>query len=152
MKSYDISVDSDTYASGTITDRVYYFDFSKLPKGRYSVEWAFQSGTIAGLTTLLGNGPICVHMDSFTSSYQYQAAANTCPTHAVFGTLLPNLYSATDGLVGCDLNQNGAIILNSLPPNGFFTIKIRYGMGTTAPASFSRYYLSMELKPLDDDE
>ena len=151
MKSYDISVDSDTYASGTITDRVYYFDFTKLPNCKYVVDWTFQSGTIAGLTTLLDSGPICVHMDSFTGPYQYQAAASTCPTHAVFGALVPNMLSATDGFMGCDIKQNGTIVLDSLPRNGLFTIKLRYGMGTTAPASFSRYFMTMEFTPLDED-
>lgn len=150
MKSYDISVDSDTNASGAITDRVYYFDFSKLPMGKYSVDWTFQSGNIAGLTTLLGNGPICVHMDSFTGAYQYQATGSSSPTHSVFGALVPNMISATDGTMGCDLKTNGTIILDTLPPNGFFTIKLRYGMSTTAPASFSRYFMTMELTPLDD--
>jgi len=149
--SYDISVDSDTNASGTITDRVYYFDFSKLPRGKYYVDWTFQSGTIAGLATLLGNGPICVHMDSWTGSYQYQAAANTCPTHSVFGALVPNMLSATDGMMGCDLKQNGTITLETLPSTPFFTIKLRYGMSTTAPASFSRYFMTMELTPCEDD-
>lgn len=151
MKTYDISVDSDTNSSGTITDRVYYMDFSKLPRGRYSVDWTFQSGSIAGLATLLGNGPICVHMDSFTGPYQFQAAASTCQTHSVFGSLVPNMLSATDGFMGCDLKQNGAITLDTLPPSGLFTIKLRYGMGTTAPASFARYFMTMELTPLDDD-
>jgi len=151
MKSYDISVDSDTNASGTITDRVYYFDFNKLPKCKYVVDWTFQSGSIAGLATLLGNGPICVHMDSFTGAYQYQAAASTSPTHSVFGSLVPNMLSATDGFMGCDIKQNGTIVLDTLPPSGFFTVKLRYGMGTTAPASFSRYFMTMELTPLDDE-
>jgi len=150
MKSYDIAVDSDTNASGTITDRVYYFDFSKLPRSRYMIDWTFQSGSITGLASLLVNGPICVHMDSFTGPYQYQAADLTCPTHSVFGALVPNMLSATDGFLGADIKQNGTIIIDTLPPSGLFTIKLRYGMGTTAPASFSRYYMAMELTPIDD--
>jgi hypothetical protein len=149
MKSYDISVDSDTYASGTITDRVYYFDFTKLPRGKYLIDWTFQTGTIAGLTTLLDSGPICVHMDSFTGAYQFQGGASSCPTHAVFGSLVPNMLSATDGFLGCDVKQNGTITLDSLPYATFFTIKLRYGMGTTPPASFSRYFMTMELTPLE---
>lgn len=151
MKTYDISVDSDTFASGTITDRVYYFDFSKLPRGRYSIDWTFQTASIANLLTLMATGPICVHMDSWTGSYQYQAAVDTCPTHAVFGALVPNWYSATAGMMGVDLKQNGAIVIDSLPSTNFFTIKLRYGMGTAAPASFARYFMTIELTPLDDD-
>lgn len=150
MKSYDISVDSDTNGGGDIFNRLYYFDFTKLPQGKYAIDWTFQSASIAGLATLLASGPICVHMDSFTGSYQYQAAASSCPTHSVFGALVPNMLSTTDGMLGADIKQNGSIILDSLPMNGFFTIKIRYGMGTTPPASFSRYFMTMELTPLDD--
>lgn len=149
MVSYDISVDSDTNASGDINNRVFYFDFSKLPRGRYAIDWTFQSGVITNLATLLANGPICVHMDSFTGPYQFQAAASTCPTHSVFGALVPNMLSATDGMMGADIKQNGTVILDTLPQNGFFTIKLRYGMGTTPPASFSRYFMTMELTPID---
>jgi hypothetical protein len=149
MKSYDISVDSDTYVSGDISNRVYYFDFTKLPRGKYAVDWTFQSGSIAGLAGLLANGPICVHMDSWSGAYQYQAGDNTCPTHAVFGALVPNMLSATDGFLGCDLKQNGSITLDTLPFTQYFTIKFRYGMGTTPPASFSRYFMTMELTPLE---
>jgi hypothetical protein len=153
MKSYDISVDSDVNAAGTITDRVYYFDFSKLPRCRYSIDWTFQSAIIPTLSTLMADGPICIHMDSYTGPYQFQAAASTCPTHSVFGALVPNMISvAAGGFMGADMKQNGSILLDTLPPSGFFTIKIRYGMGTTAPTTFARYFMSMELTPLDDYE
>lgn len=151
MESYDISVDSDTNASGTITDRVFYFDFSKLPRCKYAIDWTFQSASIAGLATLLGNGPICVHMDSFSGAYQYQAGADSCPTHSVFGALVPNMLSTTDGFMGADIKQNGTIVLDRLPSTPFFTIKLRYGMGTTAPASFSRYFMTIELTPIYDE-
>lgn len=149
MKSYDISVDSDVNAGGDIFNRVYYMDFTKLPKGKYTVDWTFQSGYIAGLAGILATGPVCVHMDSWTGAYQYQAADSSCPTHSVFGALVPNMATATDGYMGCDLKQNGSITIDTLPFSSFFTIKLRFGMGTTPPASFSRYFMTMELTPLE---
>ena len=152
-KSYDISVDSDTYFSGGITDRVYYFDWSKLPHTKYKIDWVFQTGSVADLVALLSFGPICVHMDNFCGAYQFQAGQNTCPTHSVFGKLMPNFFA--DGLGGVmnnDNNTNGSIILDSLPSNPYFTVKLRYGLGTTAPATFGRYFMTMELTPIYDDD
>ena len=152
MKSYDISVDSDTNAGGDLFNRVYYFDFNRLPKCKYALRWSFNTALIATLPTILADGPICVHMDSFTGAYQFQAAASSCPTHAVFGSLFPNLLStAAGGVLTCDTQQSGTIILDSLPASPFFTVKIRYNMGTTPPAAFARYFMTLELTPLEDD-
>lgn len=150
--SYDISVDSDTFFGGTITDRVYYFDFAKIPKAqKYAVVWTFQTASIATLLTLLATGPICVHMDSFSGPYQFQARDTDCPTHSVFGALNPNFYSGTAGMMTTDTETNGTIILNSLPSTNFFTIKLRYGYGTAAPASFSRYVCTLQITPLFEE-
>lgn len=151
-KSYVISVDSDTYYSGTITDRVYYMDWSKLPRGRYSVDWTFQSATIAGLDTLLATGPICLHLDAFQGAYQFQARSEDCPTHAVFGSLEANFFTATAGIMTTDVKTNSVITLDTLPSYNRFLVKLRYGMSEVAPASFSRYFLSFEFTLIDEGE
>jgi len=151
MKTYTISVDSSVYSSGDINNRVYYFDFTKLPKCRYSVDWTFMSTTVVALTTVIGSGPVCVHMDNFSGPNQFQARDTDCPTHAYFGALKPEWYSATDGILSTDLNTNSKIILDSLPSQPFFTVKLRYGMGTSPPANISAYVMTIELIPLDED-
>lgn len=151
--SYDISVDSDTNASGDLYNRVYYMDWAKLPKAdRWAIDFTFQTGVITALATQLASGPICVHMDSLTGVYQLQAAASSSPTHSVFGFLVPNFISATDGFLGADMKQNGTIILDTLPTQPFFTVKLRFGYGATAPTAFARYTMTMECTPLYEED
>jgi hypothetical protein len=152
--SYDISVDSDTNSSGDIYNRTYYMDWSKLPKAdRWQIEFTFQSSVVTGLASVLATGPICVHMDQLQGAYQFQAGASSSPTHSVFGFLVPNFISATDGTLGADVKQNGAVILDTLPTQPFFTVKLRYGFGTTPPSAFaSDYVMTLECTPLYRDE
>lgn len=151
--SYDISVDSDYSFSGDIYNRTYFFDWTKLPKAdKWAVDWTFQSGVVSGLATVLATGPICIHMDQITGAYQYQAGASSSNTHSVFGVLFPDFNSATDGTLGADLKQNGTIILDTLPTQPFFTVKIRYGFSTTPPTAFAAdYVMTLELTPIYED-
>lgn len=152
--SYDISVDSDFSTSGDIYNRVYFMDWTKLPKAdKWAIDWTFQSGVVANLVTALATGPIAVHMDTLTGAYQFQASASSSPTHSVFGFLVPNYYSTTDGTLGADLKQNGTIILDTLPTQPFFTVKLRYGFGTTPPTSFATdYVMTLECTPLYEED
>jgi hypothetical protein len=152
--SYDIAIDSDTNAGGDIYNRKYFFDWTKLPKAdKWRIQWTFQSGVVAGLATVLTTSPICVHMDELVSAYQYQAEASSAPSHSVFGFLVPNFLSATDGVLGASLEQNETIIMDTLPTQPFFTVKLRSSFSTNPPSAFSsNYVMTLILTPLYEDD
>ena len=147
--SYTISVDSDVYSSGDINNRVYYFDFGKLPKGKYSVDWTLMMGPVTNLINVVNVGPVSVYMDSFLGANQYQAEATSSNTDAYFGSLNPVFYTATNGILTSNLTTTNQITLDSLPPSSFFTIKLRYGVGdNTFAFTMSRYVMTIILTPL----
>lgn len=117
---YNVVLNSNLKSSGTVSNAIYYFDWSILPYSKYKVSATFVSSAINATTPNVGILEVQLGQ---ANNFKFNATQTRASTTNAIGILKPNATGASTYMFG-DLITIPPLMLNQRPNSNEFYVRI----------------------------
>lgn len=128
---YNVVLNSNLRASGTVANAGYYFDWSVFPDGKYKLTWVFVSGT-CNMAAMAAIPMVEINLGQ-SKAFRIDPTNVQTATTNVVGVVVPNIL-ATATFLAADLTTNAPVFLDHRPSNNTFSVRLM--TNALAPVDF----------------
>ena len=146
-KIYNIVLNSDLGSGANTNSKTYYFDWNKLPQGKYKVSFLFQTS----ITGIQGNSQPLIFINcGFSNNSSIVGSNATSYNSNYIGMIQPVAIAPVSSFFVANTTINTPILIDCIPSSNNFTVDIlTTGLVPFTTSTIPKYVLVLCFKQFD---